>query len=279
MAAPPEAPREAPAAPLVDTHAHLNDRRFAHDLDAVLARAAEHGVGAMVVAGYNLATSRRAVELAQRHDSLWAAVGIHPHDATSAGRAALAELGRLAGQPKVVAIGECGLDYYRNLSPRAAQVTAFTHQLRLAARCGLPVVVHSRDAMAETLRILAAEQTPAGGVMHCFAGTTDEALHAIDLGFYISAAGSITYPRNTALAGVFAAIPTDRIVVETDCPWLSPEGRRGQRNEPAYLPLVAGALARLRNQSLGAIATLTSRNATALFRTAALATWPVKHAA
>jgi TatD DNase family protein len=259
------------APPLVDTHAHLTDRRYAGDLAAVLGRARAAGVGAIVVVGYDLASSRAAVDLASRHDHLWAAVGIHPHDARDAGEAALAEIEALAAGPRVVAIGECGLDFYRHLSPPADQERAFAAQLDLAARLDLPVVVHSREAMAETLEILARHPLPAGGVMHCFDGTAADARRAVELGFYLSCAGPLTYRRDPTLAQALAAAPLERLVVETDCPYLSPAGHRGERNEPANVSAVAAALARVRGLDEDAVARATTRNAAALFRTAALA--------
>ena len=271
MVAPRVAPREAPPVPLVDTHAHLNDRRFAQDVPAVVGRALDAGVVAIVVIGYNLASSERAVALAQRHDCVWAAVGIHPHHATVVDSAALRRLEALASDPRVVAIGECGLDYYRDLSPRPAQVDAFITHLGLADRLGLPAIVHSRDAMPETLRTLAEHLGRAGGVMHCFDGTAADAARAIALGMFISCAGPLTYRKDPTLAQAIAAVPDDRLVIETDCPWLSPAGHRGERNEPALVRLVAEAAARVRGERLADLAAQTARNAAALFRTPALA--------
>jgi TatD DNase family protein len=282
MAAPPGAPPRvaraaapprgsAPAALLVDTHAHLTDRRYAGDLDAVLARAGAAGVGAIVVVGYDLPSSRAAVALAGRYATLWAAVGIHPHDAREAPPAALEELAALAARPRVVAIGECGLDFYRDRSPRAAQRRAFAAQLDLAARLSLPVVVHSREAMTETLDTLEGHPLPAGAVLHCFDGTPDDARRAAARGLYLSFAGPLTYRRDPTLRAAAEAAPLERLLVETDCPYLSPAGQRGQRNEPANVRAVAAALARARGLDLPAIARATTANAAALFRTPALA--------
>lgn len=285
MAAPPVAPSEAPLVPLVDTHAHLNDRRFSHDLRDVLARAAIAGVGAMVVVGYDLDSSREAVRLASSYEQLWAAVGIHPHDARHATDDALAELRRLAAAPKVVALGECGLDFYRDLSPRDQQRRAFVAQLRLAAELRLPVVVHSREAMAETLDIMAREGATAApsagptGVMHCFDGTAHDAERAVELGLAISCAGPLTYRKDDTLARAIAAVPVDRVVVETDCPYLGPAGHRGERNEPAHVRIVAEAAARVRGESPAVLAAQTTANAAALFRTRALAEHAVGTAA
>lgn len=264
----------APAVALVDTHAHLTDSRYDGDLEAVLGRAGAAGVTGIVVAGYDLPSSRAAVDLAARSPRIWAAVGIHPHDAAAAGAAALEELAALAAHPRVVAIGECGLDFYRNRSPAADQARAFEAQLGLAARLGLPLIVHSREAMAETLRTLAAHPLPAGGVLHCFDGTAEDAARAVDLGLYLSCAGPLTYRRDPTLARAVAAAPLERLVVETDCPYLSPAGHRGERNEPARVRDVAAALAAVRGADLAAVAGATTRNAARLFRTPALAGQP-----
>ena len=271
MAASPVAPRVAPAAPLVDTHAHLNDRRFSSDVERVIARAQTAGVVAMVVVAYDLRSSATAIQLAQRFPCLWATVGIHPHHAKEVDGHALAELEHLAQRPRVVAIGECGVDFYRDLSPRPAQHAAFEAQLDLARRMGLPVVVHCREAMLQTTATLAERWPLAGGVMHCFDGTATYARRVVDLGMFVSAAGTLTYRRDRVLAEALAAVPLDRIVVETDCPWLAPAGHRRERNEPVYLPLVASALAHARHTTFEAIARQTSRNAAVLFRTPALA--------
>ena len=260
-----------PAVALVDTHAHLTDRRYGGDLEAVLGRARAAGVVGIVVAGYDLPSSRAGVALAERYPHIWAAVGIHPHDATAASAAALDELEALAAHPRVVAVGECGLDFYRNLAPAADQARAFRAQLDLAARLGLPVIVHSREAMAETLQTLSATTLPAGGVLHCFDGTAGDARRAVELGFYLSCAGPLTYRRDPTLARAVAAAPLERLVVETDCPYLSPAGHRGERNEPARVRDVAAALATVRGSDLAAVAAATTASAAALFRTPALA--------
>jgi TatD DNase family protein len=255
----------APSAPLVDTHAHLTDRRFAADLDSVFGRARTAGVRAFVVVGYDLDSSRAAVSLAGQHDDVWAAVGIHPHNAKSAGRAALRDLEALSHAPRVVAIGECGLDFYRNLSPRHVQRQVFETQLRLASDRALPVVVHSREAMPETLETLTANRPGKGGVMHCFDGDTDAAERTVSLGLHVSCAGPITYRRDPTLADAVRGVPEHRLVVETDCPYLSPDGHRGERNEPAYVRLIAEAVARVRAVGFDQMARQTTLNAQRLF--------------
>jgi TatD DNase family protein len=271
MVAPPVAPRAAPVARFVDTHAHLNDRRFADDVAPTIERARGAGVAAVVVVGYDLHSSARAVHLAEQFDGLWAAVGIHPHHARDVDVTSLVALERLAAAGKVVAVGECGLDFYRDLSPRPAQRAAFEAHLDLADRLNLPVVVHCRDAMEETLGLLGRRKPRGGGVMHCFDGTAADAARVIELGFHVSVAGPITYRRDRTLAEAIASVPADRLVIETDCPWLSPQGHRGERNEPALVRIVAESVAAVRGEPLAVVARQTAQNASALFRNPELA--------
>ena len=252
-------------APLVDTHAHLTDRRFARDVAETLDRARDAGVIACVVVGYDLASSAAAIALAAQHDDVWAAVGLHPHHAKDATPEVLAELERLSGAPRVVAIGECGLDYFRNLSPAAEQRAALEAQLDLARRRELPVVIHSRDAMGEALEVLARHALPRGGVMHCFDGTADEATRTCALGFYVSFAGPITYRKDSTLRQAAAAAPAERVLVETDCPYLAPGAHRGERNEPGYVRETVEAVARARGVGFREMARQTTANAQRLF--------------
>jgi TatD DNase family protein len=252
---------------LFDTHAHLHFPEFAGDLDAVLARARAAGVRRMVTIGTDVVTSRAAAALAAREPDVWAAVGIHPHEAADADEAALTEIERLASAPRVVAIGETGLDFFRDRSPREAQTRAFTAQVALARRLGKPVLVHCRDAHAETLALLAADgPLERGGIMHCFSGDVALARRCIELGLLVSLAGPVTYPKPGALPDVARAIPADRLVVETDCPFLPPQPYRGKRNEPAYLAITAARVAELRGEPLADLAGRMSENARALFR-------------
>lgn len=252
---------------LFDTHAHLHFPEFAGDLDAVLARARAAGVRRMVTIGTDVATSRAAAALAAREPDVWAAVGIHPHEAADADEAALTEIERLASAPRVVAIGETGLDFLRDRSPREAQTRAFTAQVAMARRLGKPVLVHCRDAHAETLALLAADgPLERGGIMHCFSGDVALARRCIELGLLVSLAGPVTYPKPGALPDVARAIPADRLVVETDCPFLPPQPYRGKRNEPAYLAITAARVAELRGEPLADLAGRMSENARALFR-------------
>jgi len=253
-------------ADLFDTHAHLHFPEFADDLGAVLARARAAGVRRVLTIGTNVETSRAAVALAAREPDVWASVGVHPHDAGEADATALAEIEELAAEPRVVGIGETGLDFFRNLSPRDAQERVFRAQLALARRVGKPVIVHCRDAHEATLAILAEERVDEpGGVMHCFSGDVEIARRCLGLGLLISLAGPVTYPKARALPEVARFVPGDRLVVETDCPFLPPQPYRGKRNEPAYLAITAARVAELRGESLPTLAARTSENAAKLF--------------
>jgi len=252
---------------LFDTHAHLHFPEFAEDLDAVLARARAAGVTRIVTIGTDVATSEAAIALAAREPGVWASVGVHPHDAQDADGEALAAIERLAAAPGVVAVGEIGLDFFRNLSPPDAQRAVFRRLLDLARRARKPALVHCRDAHAETLAILAEVGVgEAGGIMHCFSGDVAIARRCLDLGLLISLAGPVTYKNARGLPEVARFVPADRLVVETDCPFLPPDGHRGRRNEPALLPLTAARVASLRREDLIALAERTSDNARALFR-------------
>jgi TatD DNase family protein len=251
---------------LFDTHAHLHFPEFAGDLDAVLDRARAAGVRRMLIIGTEVESSRAAVAMAQRLPGVWSAVGVHPHDAGAVDAAALDEIERLAGEPRVVAIGEIGLDYFRDLSPRPAQADVFGRLLGLARRVDKPVLIHCRDAHADVLGLLEeARLPPRGGIMHCFSGDVAIARRCLDLGLTISLAGPVTYPSARALPAVARFVPADRLVIETDCPFLPPQGHRGQRNEPAYLALTAARVAELRGEPLAALATRLTENACRLF--------------
>jgi TatD DNase family protein len=254
---------------LFDTHAHLHFPEFDSDRRAVLERARQAGVSRMLTIGTEVPTSRAAIALAEAEPDVWAAVGVHPHDAAAADDAALAEIERLAGGARVVAVGEIGLDFFRNLSPRDAQERVFRRLLGAARRVGKPVVVHCRDAHAEVLAILAEERVgEVGGIMHCFSGDVEVARRCLDLGLLVSLAGPVTYPNARALPDVARFVPADRLVIETDCPFLPPQGFRGKRNEPAYLALTAARVAELRGEPLEDFARRASDNARRLLRLA-----------
>jgi len=251
---------------LIDTHAHLNDGRFRHDLPAVLQRADAAGVKAIINVGFNLDSSRSCVKLAGRHAPVYAAVGFHPHEARDFSREALAQLRTLATSEKAVAIGEIGLDYYYNHSPAADQRTAFALQLRLARDLNLPVIIHDRDAHREVLAILLEEGLPAaGGVMHCFSGDVDFALQCLEIGLYLSLAGPVTFKQAGPLAEVARQVPQDKLLVETDAPYLAPAPFRGQRNEPAYVAAIVQRIAALRGEDSEKVALATAENARRLF--------------
>src|SRR6266540_5773944 len=254
--------------PLVDTHAHLHFPEFAQDLDAVLERARAAGVARIVTIGTDRETNTAAVALAERLPDVYATVGIHPHDAVEATEADFEALEALArSSAKVVAVGEMGLDFFRDLSPRDIQERVFRRQLGLARRLGRPVVVHCRDAHAEALAVLAEEKVgEMGGVMHCFSADVEVAKRCLDLGLLISIAGPVTYKNARSLPDVARFVPEDRLVVETDCPYLPPTPHRGKRNEPAYVALTAEHVARLRGADPEALCDALTANAVKLFR-------------
>jgi len=252
---------------LFDTHAHLHFPDYADDLDAVLERARAAGVRGMVTIGTDRESNRATVDLAKRLPDVWATVGIHPHDAGEAAEVDFEEMERLAGEePKVVGFGEMGLDFFRDLSPREAQDKVFRRQIDIARRARKPIVVHCRDAHAETLAILAEERAgETGGVMHCFSGDVEIARRCLDLGLYISLAGPVTYKNARALPEVARFVPGDRLVIETDCPYLPPTPHRGTRNEPAYVALTAACIAELRGADPEALGDALTANAAKLF--------------
>jgi TatD DNase family protein len=272
---------------LVDTHAHLDDEQFNVDRASVVRSAVEAGVTLIITVGADLASSRSAVSLAEWSANIYATVGVHPHDASSMEWSALDELRDLAARPDVVAIGEIGLDYYRDLSPRDVQRSAFEAQLELATAAGKPVVVHIRDsagedgAYSDALAILRdwitspprsarlnnlTSEPSSPGVLHCFSGPLPIARDALDLGFYLGTDGPVTYPSANALRSVVAQLPLERLLLETDCPYLAPQLRRGRRNEPSYLPFIAQEVAGLQHTSLCKVAEVTTANAVRLFR-------------
>jgi TatD DNase family protein len=262
---------------LVDTHCHLYFDHYDEDRSAVLTRAGEAGVGRILVPGIDLATSRAAVALADSHPSIYAAVGIHPNSARAWQPGALETLEALIAHPKVVAIGEIGLDYYRRRTPRALQRGAFREQLLLADRAGLPVVVHTRNAsqqdracIRDVLNILDEIQLGRSndrpGVVHSFFGDEDEAASVLAQGFYVGITGPVTYNNADELRQVVAALPLERILIETDGPFLTPHPLRGKRNEPAYVSYVAAEIAQILHEPQEYIAEVTSSNARRLFQ-------------
>lgn len=255
-----------PGACLVDTHAHLDIEEFDGDREDVIKRALGEGVGIIINASFDLASSQRSVALAGRHESIYALVGIHPHDAGDVPGDYLARLGELAGKPGVVAVGEIGLDYYRDLSPRPVQQKIFREQLALARDLDLPVVIHDRDAHGDLLDILKRDGPgKRGGVMHCYSGSWEMAKVCLAMGFFISIAGPVTFPNATKLKDIAARLPLERLLIETDCPYLAPQARRGKRNEPAYVRYVAEEIASLRGVRMEELARAVTANAGVIF--------------
>ncbi len=248
---------------LIDSHAHLDFPHFDADRDAVIKRALEVGVIAIVNVGTNLASSRASVALAEAYDFIYAAVGIHPHDAEGADQDALDELRSLAQHPEVVAIGEIGLDFYRDYSPRPVQRQAFRNQLALASALELPVVIHSRDARDEVFTMLQGWQ--GSGVLHTYSAGPEYLGEAADMHFLIGLSGPVTFSSAERVREVARAVPLDHLLVETDCPYLTPEPHRGGRNEPAYVKHVVEAVAQTRQQPVEHIANVTTDNARRIF--------------
>ncbi|MDZ7262912.1 MAG: TatD family hydrolase [candidate division KSB1 bacterium] len=251
---------------LIDTHAHLDFPDYDQDRDAVIQRAREAGVERILTVGVNLESSRASVRLAERYENLYAAVGCHPHDAQEMTEKKLQELREMSRHPKVVAIGEMGLDFYRNLSPAEVQKRVFRDQLTLAQEVGLPVIIHTRNAEGEILQILS--QWPSGslkGVFHCFPGDESMAQQVMALGFYISFTGTVTFKKSRS-AEIVKSIPLERLLLETDCPFMAPVPYRGQRNEPAYIRYIAERMAQIKDCPVTEVAEKTTQNARSLFR-------------
>lgn len=247
---------------LFDSHCHLNDARFAPDRPAVLKRAREAGVCGMLVVGYDLDTSRLACEIAAGEPDCHAAVGLHPHDASALDEKTFAAFSELARQPGVVAFGETGLDYYRNLSPPEVQRSVFARLITLAGDLALPLVVHCREAAEDTLALLDENRHPGQTViMHCFSGSQQFAEDCVRRDFYLGLAGPLSFPNSRRLKALAALVPLDHLLIETDCPWLAPQAHRGQRNEPAYVAEVALALAEARGLEAAEVAAATTANA------------------
>lgn len=256
----------------IDTHTHLDDPRYNDDRDAMIARARQAGVERFITIGCDLATSRAAVELANHHPDVYASIGVHPHEVKHIGDDWYDELRRFAqDNQKVVAYGEIGLDYHYNHSSPKEQRDRFREQLQIARELRLPVIIHTREADADTVTVLREERAAEiGGVFHCFSGNAALAKEALDLGFYLSFSGILTFQNATALRDIAKTVPLNRLLIETDCPYLTPVPHRGKRNEPAYVTHVAAQLATLRADEPGMsteyIARTTTHNAKRLFK-------------
>lgn len=253
---------------LFDTHSHLDDQGYDADRDQVVRRAKDAGVSLIVNVGFDLNSCRKSLKLAEKYDIVYSAVGIHPHDAVDAGPGYLDKLEKMAAHPKVVAIGEIGLDYYRDLSPRQVQRRVFKEQMLLARKLNKPVIIHDRDAHGDITNILRNEVRPgpAGGVMHCYSGSWELAKEFLKMGFYISIAGPVTYHNASKLKDVASRIPLDRLLIETDAPYLTPVPHRGKRNEPSYVLFTAEEVARLKGMKTEDLAGACTENGRRLFR-------------
>jgi TatD DNase family protein len=262
-------PSLSPGVSVIDSHCHLDEARFGDDRDAVIVRALDAGVSRMVTIGASeqMQSNYGAVALAAQHAAIFATVGVHPHDASIVSPAIVDEVARLAGSPKVVGIGETGLDYYYDNSPRAAQQDAFRQFISLARRLRLPLVVHLRDAYDDAVSIMREEHAAdVGGVIHCFSGDRTAARAFLDLGFHLSFSGIVTFKNADELRAVARMVPADRFMVETDAPFLTPVPHRGKRNEPAYVMQVAATVADLHHVDAGELARQTTANFHTLFR-------------
>ncbi len=252
---------------LFDTHVHLNADQFQEDVEDVMKRAQEAGVKRMVVVGFDRLTITRAMELVEKYDWLYAAVGWHPVDAIDMTEEDLNWIEELANHPKVVAIGEMGLDYHWDKSPKDVQKDVFRRQIRLAKKVKLPIIIHNREATQDIVDILKEEgASDVGGVMHCFSGSAETALECVKLNFYISLGGPVTFKNAKKPKEVAEAVPLDKLLIETDCPYLAPHPYRGKRNEPAYVKLVAEEIAALKHLSYEEVAAATMKNANTLFQ-------------
>ncbi len=253
---------------LFDTHAHLNDKQFDKDREQVIRRAQEeYGVTGIVNIGYNRETIRTSLALAEEVDFIYTAIGWHPHDASTFNEEELQWIKSLSSHPKVVALGEMGLDYYRNRAPREVQAEVFRQQIRLAREVNLPIVIHCREAYQDTLQILKDEKAEeVGGVMHCFGGDQEVAAQCLEMGFMIGIGGPVTFKNGHLVQEIARWVPLDRLLIETDAPYLAPHPYRGKRNESGYVRLVAEKIAQLRGISFEELAQQTTANACRLFR-------------
>jgi TatD DNase family protein len=251
----------------IDTHCHLNDQAFRDDYQTALKTARTAGVGVLVVVGFDLESSRRAAQLAREHESIFAAVGIHPSDADTWDETVARELRRLLTEPKVVALGEIGLDYHYDDAPaKVVQRRVFRQQLDLAGQLQKPVIIHNREAHQDTWAVL--QETPlgpAGGVMHCFSGSRETARQYLAMGLYLSFAGPLTFNNARQVREVAREIPLERLLIETDAPYLAPHPHRGQRNEPGLVGLVGEKLAEVKGLAVTRVMEVTTANAQALF--------------
>lgn len=252
---------------LFDTHVHLNNDKLLKDLDHYLDDALTHGVTHMVTVGYDLESSYKAIEIASKYKNVYAAVGIHPTECLDTTSQDLDKIQEMLAHPKVVALGEIGLDYYWDSVPHDRQKEIFIKQIAIAKLCNKPVVIHSRDALKDTYDILKQEDiTQIGGIMHCYPGSSEMAREFIKLNMYISLAGPVTFKNGRVAKEVAKTIPLDHLLIETDCPYLSPEPYRGKLNTPAHVRFVCQTIAQLNNISFEEVAKITFNNARKVFK-------------
>lgn len=251
---------------LFDTHAHLNAAQFANDLDETIYRAKEAGVEKIVVVGFDRPTIEKTMELIDKYYMIYGCIGWHPVDAIDCREEDLQWIEELASHPKVVAIGETGLDYHWDKSPKEVQKELFRKQIQLAKKLNMPLVIHNRDATEDTIAILKEEHAEeTGGIMHCFSGDVEQAKECLALNFYISLGGPVTFKNAKLPKEVARAVPLDKLLIETDCPYLAPHPYRGKRNEPAYVKLVAEQIAELKGISYEEVTEATFANAKRVF--------------
>lgn len=250
---------------LFDTHAHLNDERFDGERDELILSLQNNGVGAYCEIGYDVESSKKAVFLAEKYDFVYAACGVHPHDTQNLCEEDMNNLKELLKSPKAVALGEIGLDYYYDNSPRDKQKNWFDRQLKLAVELDKPVVIHTRDAMADTIDILKANPQN-NGIIHCYSGSRESAKILLDMGYYISFAGPLTFKNASIALEVAKYVPDDRFLIETDSPYLAPAAYRGKRNCPVYVAEVAKKIAQIKGKSFEEIAHLSFENAKKAYR-------------
>lgn len=249
-----------------DTHAHLNAEQYNKDLAEVIDRAQKEGVSNIVVVGFDRPTIEKAMKLTEEYDFIYACVGWHPVDAIDMTEEDLLWIEELTKHPKVVALGEMGLDYYWDKSPKEIQKEVFRRQIRLAKKVELPIVIHNRDATADIVEILKEEEAKeVGGIMHCFSGSPETAKECTDMNFYISLGGPVTFKNAKKPKEVAEVIPLEKLLIETDCPYLAPHPYRGKRNEPGYVKLVAEQIAEIKGISTEEVARVTTENAKKIF--------------
>jgi len=247
-----------------DTHAHYCDKRFDNDRDVLLESMADVGVSLILNAGSNLRSSVISLELADKYPFIYASVGVHPHDASSMGDETIIDLEEMLAHPKAVAVGEIGLDYHYDFSPREVQRVRFREQLELARRLGKPVIIHERESLQDTLDTVR-DFSDLTGVFHCFSGSWETAKIVLDLGWYLSFTGIITFKNARRALEVLEKMPADRIMLETDCPYLAPEPKRGHRNSSLFLPYIAEKVADVRGMTIEDVAALTMENGKRFF--------------